>query len=76
MVGAIVVATALIFAGIAGAVVVHRLDAAPAASSTQEHASQSDEQGDGHSPETAKPAKPAKPEHPAPEPGDSQDKDA
>jgi hypothetical protein len=73
MVGAIVLASAVIFAGIAGAVVVHRLDTAPAASSTQEQGSPSDEQGDGPSHKTTKPAK--RP-HPSPEPADSQDKGA
>jgi uncharacterized membrane protein len=76
MVGAIVLATALIFAGIAGGVVVHRLEAAPAASSTQEQGNQSDEQGDGPARKTAKPAKPAKPAHQSPEPDESQDKGA
>jgi hypothetical protein len=77
MVGAIVLATALIFAGIAGVVVVHRLDSAPAASTVHEQGNNSDEQGDGPSQmPPAKPAKPAKPAHPSPEPDDSQDKDA
>ena len=77
MVGAIVLASAVIFAGIAGGVVVHRLDSAPAASSVHEQGNNSDEQGDGPSHKTpGKPAKPAKPAHPSPEPDESQDKGA
>jgi hypothetical protein len=72
MVGAILVASALIFGAIAGGVVVHRLQATPAASSTQEQGRNADEQGDG--PSNAKP-----PQHAhlsSPEPDDPQDKDA
>jgi hypothetical protein len=77
MVGAIVLASAVIFAGIAGGVVVHRLDSAPAASSVHEQGNNSHEQGDGPSRKTpGKPAKPAKPANPSPEPDDSQDKGA
>jgi hypothetical protein len=71
MVGAIVLASAVIFAGIAGGVVVHRLDSVPAASSVHEQGNNSDEEGDGPSHKT-----PAKPAHPSPEPDDSQDKGA
>jgi hypothetical protein len=39
-VGAIVLASAVIFAGIAGGVVVHRLDSAPVASSLHEQGKQ------------------------------------
>jgi hypothetical protein len=86
MVGAILLASAIIFAVIAGGVVAHRLEAAPAASSVHEQGNNSDEQGDGPSDTTpakpvkptkpTKPAKPAKPANPSPEPDDSQDKDA
>ena len=91
MVGAILLASALIFAGIAGGVLIHRLDSAPAASSVHEQGNNpdeqgnssdeqgdsSDEQGDGPSQKTtARPTNPAKPAHPSPEPDDSQDKDA
>jgi hypothetical protein len=77
MVGAILLASAVIFAGIAGGVVVHRLDSAPAASNVHEQGNNSDEQGDGPSHKApGKPAKPAKPAHPLPEPDDSQDKGA
>jgi|SRR5580704_5703242 hypothetical protein len=72
MVGAILLASALIFVAIAGGVVVHRLQSAPAASGTQQRGDNAVEQGEGQSKETP-------PKHAAsasPEPGDSQDKDA
>lgn len=72
MVGAILLASALIFGAIAGAVVVHRLQSAPAASSTQQRGDNADEHGDGQS--RHKPA--THQAHPSPEPDDSQDKDA
>jgi len=72
MVGAILLASALIFGAIAGGVVVHRLQSAPAASSTQQRGDKPDEQGDG--PSKQKPPKHAA--HPSPEPDDSQDKEA
>ena len=75
--GAILLASAVIFAGIAGVVVVHRLNPAPAASAVDKQCNNSDEQGDGQSHKPpAKAAKPAKPVHPSPEPDDQQDKDA
>ncbi|MHB8686407.1 MAG: hypothetical protein ACYDB4_04330 [Candidatus Dormibacteraceae bacterium] len=68
MVGAILLASALIFAAIAGGVVVHRLESSPAASSTQEQGNQGDEQGDG----TLHKTRPAKHSHPSgPEPGET-----
>jgi hypothetical protein len=73
MVGAILLVSALIFAGIAGGVVAHRLQTAPAASNTQEQGGQADEQGnDGQSTRTA----PPKRAQPSPEQDDSQDKGA
>ena len=72
MVGAILLASALIFGAIAGGVVVHRLQPAPAASSTQHRGDNVDEQGDGQSKQGA--PKPAS--HPSPEPDDNQDKEA
>jgi hypothetical protein len=72
MVGAILIASALIFGAIAGGVVVHRLQAAPTASS--------DQQGDPQAWESKPPAKQSK--HPNPDhqdssqQGDHQDKDA
>jgi hypothetical protein len=76
MVGAILLASALIFGAIAGGVVVHRLESAPAASTTQQQGDNSDERGDGQS----KPKPPKPPKHAAhpspPEPDDSQDKEA
>jgi hypothetical protein len=72
MVGAILLVSALIFGAIAGGVVVHRLQSAPAASTTQQRGDNADEQGDGQS--TQKPPKHAA--HPSPEPDDTQDKEA
>ncbi|HXI95184.1 MAG TPA: hypothetical protein VNG04_03600 [Candidatus Acidoferrum sp.] len=46
MVGAILVASALIYGAVAGAVIIHRLDSPPAASSTQEQGSSPDKQGE------------------------------
>ena len=76
MVGAILVASALIFGAIAGGVAVHRLQASPAASSIQQQRSNADEQGDGQS--KTKPTRRAHPASPEPaEPNDdTQDKDA
>ncbi|MHB8588862.1 MAG: hypothetical protein ACYDA0_08430 [Candidatus Dormibacteraceae bacterium] len=71
MVGAILVASALIFGAIAGGVVVHRFQSAPVASRTHDQGGKADEQGDGPSKH-----RPAKHTHPSsPEPADSQDKD-
>jgi hypothetical protein len=72
MVGAILLASALIFGAIAGGVVVHRLKSTPAASSTQQRGDYADERRGGQSKQ--KPAKHAA--HPSPEPSDSQDKEA
>ena len=72
MVGAILLASALIFGAIAGGVVVHRLESTPSASSTQQQGDNADEQGDGQS--THKPAK--NHAHASPQPGDGQDKEA
>ena len=77
MVGAILVASALIFGAIAGGVVVHRLQAEPTASSQQEHGDQ--EQGDKVSGQGRAPAKNKHAhhcQHQSPEPDESQDKDA
>jgi hypothetical protein len=72
MVGATLLASALIFGAIAGGVVVHRLVPAPAASSTQQRGDNADQQGDGQSKQTP----PKQAVHPSPEPDDTQDKDA
>jgi len=72
MVGAILLASALIFGAIAGGVVVHRLESAPAASTTQQRGDNSDERGEGQS----KPKPPKHAAHPSPEPDGTQDKDA
>lgn len=72
MVGAILGASALIFAAIAGGVIVHRLQTPPAASSTQQRGDDVDEQGGGES--KRKPPKHAA--EPSPETGDRQDKEA
>jgi hypothetical protein len=75
LVGASLLASAIIFGAIAGGVVVHRLESPPAASSTQDQGKHPDDQGDGHSKQ--KPAKHrAHPAHPSPQPGDDQDKEA
>jgi hypothetical protein len=74
MVGAILIVSALIFGVIAGGVVVHRLQSAPAASSTQQRGDNPDEQGEGHSKQKA-PKPPKHAAHPSPEPDDSQDKE-
>jgi hypothetical protein len=72
MVGAILLASALIFGAIAGGVVVHRLQSPPAASGTQERGDNAVEQGDGQS----KHRPPKHAAHPSAEPPDSEDKDA
>ena len=74
LVGAILIASALIFGAIAGGVVVHRLQATPTASS--EH--QQGEQGAQESPAPAKKNKHANQNnnHDSAEQGDHQDKDA
>ena len=72
MVGAILVASALIFGAIAGGVVVHRLRPAPAASNTQQRGDNADEHGGGQSKQ--KPA--TRRASPAPDQDDNQDKDA
>ena len=73
MVGAILIASALIFGAIAGGVVVHRLQATPSAST--EH--QEGDQGAQQSPAPAKKNKNANQNHQdSAEQGDHQDKDA
>ncbi len=72
MVGAILLASALIFGAIAGGVIVHRLQAEPAASSQQEHNDNVNQQ-DG-APSQNKNANHGR--HPSSEPADLQDKDA
>ena len=72
MVGAILLASALIFGAIAGGVVVHRLESAPAASGTQQRGDNPVDQGEGQSQQTP----PKQAAHPSPEAGDNQDKDA
>jgi hypothetical protein len=77
MVGAILVASALIYGAIAGGVLIHRLESPPVASSTQEQGNNADEQGDnadsqGHGQSKNKAPKHA---HPSPEPDDPEDKD-
>lgn len=72
VVGAILLASALIFGAIAGAVVVHRLQAVPTASSQQEHNDKVSEQGDA--PSKNKHANHG--HHPLPERDESHDKDA
>jgi hypothetical protein len=67
MVGVILIASALIFGAIAGGVVVHRLQSAPAASSIQQRGDNADQQGDGQSKQTP----PKQAVHPSPEPDDS-----
>jgi hypothetical protein len=78
MVGAILLASALIFGAIAGGVVVHRLHSAPAASSTQQRGDNADEQGDGQSKHQASkpPKQPKHAAHSSPESDDNQDKEA
>src|SRR5258708_7365258 len=62
MVGAIVIASALIFGAVAGGVIVHRLDTTPSASSEQAQGDESGEKtSEGHQDSS--------------ESGDSQDKD-
>lgn len=72
MVGAILIASALIFGAIAGGVVVHRLQATPTASSEQQG-----DQGAEKSPAPAKKNNHANQNHQdSAEQGDHQDKDA
>jgi hypothetical protein len=74
MVGVILLASALLFGVLAGAVVVHRLDTTPASSESAQ-SDKAGEQGD-------KQANPPKSKHSkqgpttSPEPDDTQDKDA
>src|ERR1700694_893311 len=70
IVGVSLVACALILGAIAGGVVVHRLQAAPAASSTQERGQNADEQGGG----AAKASPPKSAHTPSPEPGEQDRK--
>jgi hypothetical protein len=70
MVGAILIASALIFGAIAGGVVVHRLQFPPAASHTQ-RGDNADDKGDEQSRKT-----PSTHASPSPEPDDHQDKEA
>lgn len=75
MVGVILLASALLFGALAGAVVVHRLDMAPTASNESAPTDKAGEQGD----KQQKPAKNKHAEHgksTSPELDDSQDKDA
>jgi uncharacterized membrane protein len=77
MVGAIVIASALIFGAVAGGVIVHRLDTTPSASSEQ---AQGDESGEKTSDAAKKtPASKSKPanndQQDSSESEDSQDKD-
>ena len=78
MVGAILLASALIFGAIAGGVVAHRLHAAPAATSTQQRGDNADEQGDGQLKHQASkpPKQPKHAAHSSPEPDESKDKEA
>ena len=75
MVGAILIASALIFGAVAGGVVVHRLHAGPTASNEQQG-----EQGPEKSPAPAKQNQESSQEnqnnHDSAEQGDHQDKDA
>lgn len=77
MVGAILVASALIFGAIAGGVVIHRLESARVAATTQEQGNNADEQGDkGHAQGLGQSKNKAKhAAHPSPQPDGSQDKD-
>jgi hypothetical protein len=78
MVGATLIASALIFGAIAGVVVIHRLQSTSVASSTQEQGDKAGEQGDKGNAQGQSHSK-SKGKHAAlssPEPEDSQDKDA
>ena len=57
LVGAILIASALIFGAIAGGVIVHRLQTTPTASSEQQQGDQVDEQKAGPSKRPSAPAK-------------------
>ncbi len=57
MVGAILIATALIFGAIAGGVIVHRLQAAPTASSEQQQGDHADGPNAGPSKKGSPPSK-------------------
>jgi hypothetical protein len=72
VVGASLLASAILFGAIAGGVVVHRLASTPAASSTQQQGDNRDESGDAPS----KPRPSSHPGHPSPQPDDEQDKEA
>jgi hypothetical protein len=65
MTGAILIASALIFGAIGGGVIVHRLQPAPAASSTREQNQNENEQGS--KPPKSKPAKHGPSSSPEPE---------
>lgn len=72
MVGAILVASALIFGVLAGGVLVQRLHATPAASSQPQRGGEVNDQSQGD----AKNKNPNLGQHESSEPGDLQDKDA
>lgn len=78
MVGAILVASALIFGAISGGVIVHRLESPRVASSTLGQDDNGDEQGDNGDAQRHGQSKNKAPKHahPSPEPEESQDKDA
>jgi len=78
LVGAILVASAVIYGAIAGAVVIHRVESPPVASSTQERGNTADEPGETGDAEGQGQSKSKAPKHahPSPEPDEAQDKDA
>jgi hypothetical protein len=71
IVGAILIASALVFGAVAAGVVVHRLESPHAVSNTQQRGDNADEQGDGRSPQKA-----PRDASTSPEPGEGQDKEA
>lgn len=77
MVGAIVIASALIFGAVAGGVIVHRLDTTPGASSEQAQGDESDQKTSKVAKKTPAPnSKPGNNGHQdSSESEDSQDKD-
>lgn len=77
MVGAILIASALIYGAIAGGVIIHRLESPRVASSAQEQGNNGDEQGDNGDAQGQGQSKHKAPKHAqrSPEPDEAQDKD-
>ena len=70
MTGLFIVVAALIFGVLAGGIIVHRLEASPAASSEQQQGETSDRQGEAKKKSHGHPSKPHPAESPDPQEND------